>query len=52
LELSSTQRFPEGTGQSVCAANVTDPLTLRRYSTRAHITSTSFVNEYNWGDLT
>jgi hypothetical protein len=25
--------------------------TLRAYSTRAKITSTSFVNEYNWGDL-
>jgi hypothetical protein len=25
--------------------------TLRGYSTRAHITPTSFVNEYNWGDF-
>src|SRR5208283_3483907 len=25
--------------------------TLRHYSTRARITSTSFVNEYNWGDF-
>ena len=24
---------------------------LRRYSTRAEITSTSFTNEYNWGDF-
>ena len=24
--------------------------TLRQYSTRARITPTSFVNEYNWGD--
>ena len=24
---------------------------LRNMSTRARITSTSFVNEYNWGDL-
>jgi len=24
---------------------------LRSYSTRAHITPTSFVNEYNWGDF-
>ena len=24
---------------------------LRAFSTRARITPTSFINEYNWGDL-
>ena len=29
----------------------TEMQTLRRYSTRAQITPTSFVNEYHWGDF-